>query len=652
MKILKKLFTLVFFALLVFVVFNTGAFIYAKITPKLEIETVNKLFFYDKDNNLFSQGSGRSEWISLENISKHLVNATLAAEDKNFFTHNGFDYLRIIKAAYINLKTGKIVQGASTISQQYVKNLFLDFSKSWERKFEEFWLTYELEAHYDKEKILEGYLNTINYGHGILGIENASRFYFDKSASELTLSEASMLAGIPKHPAKFSPLIDELEAKKRQNLILSMMVRANYITEEDKEKAFSAPLAYIGKKDHLNLSTILYYQDAVLKELKEIGSIPQSFIESGGLKVYTNLDMKAQTALENSINNNLKENPEIEVASVIMDPTTGKIIALTGGQDYNKSPFNRATQSKRQIGSIMKPILYYAALENGFTPSTSFISEPTTFTFSENQTYSPKNYNEIYPNNPISLALALAYSDNIYAVKTHLFLGADTLVDISKRIGIREKLEPIPSLPLGTEEINIIDLITGYSTFANEGYKIEPHLINKVEDTHGKVLYEKKPSKEPVLNNSLTYILNEMMANSYDFSLIDYSVPTCVSIASKLTKKYAIKSGTTNTDLWTVGYNKDVIVGVWVGYDKNQKIPKEEFQYSKNIWADTIEEYLADIETSWYEMPDKVVGVLVDPFTGKLADKNSKLAKLLYYLKGTEPFYDNQDYEPIINIRE
>jgi membrane carboxypeptidase/penicillin-binding protein len=335
-----------------------------------------------------------------------------------------------------------------------------------------------------------------------------------------------------------------------------------------------------------------------------------------------------------------------------MDPTTGKIIALTGGQDYNKSPFNRATQSKRQIGSIMKPILYYAALENGFTPSTSFISEPTTFTFSENQTYSPKNYNEIYPNNPISLALALAYSDNIYAVKTHLFLGTDTLVDISKRIGIREKLEPIPSLPLGTEEINIIDLITGYSTFANEGYKIEPHLINKVEDTHGKVLYEKKPSKEPVLNNSLTYILNEMMANSYDFSLIDYSVPTCVSIASKLTKKYAIKSGTTNTDLWTVGYNKDVIVGVWVGYDKNQKIPKEEFQYSKNIWADTIEEYLADIETSWYEMPDKVVGVLVDPFTGKLADKNSKLAKLLYYLKGTEPFYDNQDYEPIINIRE
>ncbi|MDD4035801.1 MAG: PBP1A family penicillin-binding protein [Bacilli bacterium] len=652
MKFLKKFFTLIFFALISFVLFNAGAFIYAKITPKLEIEMANKLFFYDNKNNLFSQGSGRSEWIKLEDISIHLVNATLATEDKNFYTHNGFDYLRILKAVYVNLRQGAIVQGASTISQQYVKNLFLDFNKSWERKFEEFWLTYELEAHYDKEKILEGYLNTINYGHGVLGIENASRFYFNKSASDLTLAEASMLAGIPKHPSRFSPLVDELEAKKRQSLILSMMVRTKYITEEEMNNAFSMSLTYIGDRDHLNLSTVMYYQDAVLRELKGIGSIPPSFIESGGLKVYTNLDIKAQTALENSIHKNLINNPEIEVASVMIEPNSGKIIALTGGQDYNKSPYNRATQSKRQIGSIMKPILYYAALENGFTPSTSFISEPTTFTFSENQTYSPRNYNDIYPNSPISLALALAYSDNIYAIKTHLFLGVETLVDISKRIGIKEELDSIPSLPLGTEEINIIDLISGYSAFANEGYKIEPYLINKVEDTQGKILYEKKIVKEPVLNKSLTYILNEMMANSYDFSLIDYNVPTCLSIAPKLTNKYAIKSGTTNTDLWAVGYNKDIIIGVWAGYDQNKKIPKEEFPYAKNIWVDAIEDYLSDIETDWYDMPDKVVGVLVDPFTGKLATKNTKRAKILYYLKGTEPFYDNHDYEPIINIKE
>lgn len=650
MKTVAFFIKIIFICFFLFIGFNVFAFIYAKITPKLEIKNANSFLLYDKNNELFFQGTGASEWISLDNISNYLINATLSVEDKNFYEHNGFDYLRIIKAFYINAISKSIVQGASTISQQYAKNLFLDFNQTWKRKFEELWLTYELEAHYSKKEILEGYLNTINYGHGVYGIQNASNFYFDKSAKDLTLAEATILAGIPKNPSKYSPLVDELEAKKRQNLILTMMIRNKFITEKDKKKTIDTSLVYIGKKDKLNLSTIMYYQDAVMRELKTINTIPSSFIETGGLKIYTNLDIDAQTKLEESVKKNLANNPEIQVAGIMVTPSDGKIIALTGGRDFSSSPYNRAVQSARQIGSVMKPFLYYAALENGFTSSTAFISEPTTFTFNDDKTYSPINYGEKYPDKAISLAIALAYSDNIYAVKTHLFLGPETLVNIAKRVGIKTTLQPVPSLPLGTVEINIIDLIGGYSALANEGYKIEPYLINKVEDAQGRTLYQYQDKTELVLNNSLAFILNELLANTYDYNLIDYNYPTCIGIAPKLTKKYAIKSGTTNTDLWTVGYNKDVIVGIWNGYDKNKVIPLEEFQYSKNIWADAIEGYLKDKKDSWYSIPENVIGVLVDPISGELATNKNTKKKILYYIKGTEPIYDDQDLESILKI--
>ncbi len=650
MKVVKISLKITFLAFIIFILANAIAFLYAKSTPKLEIRSANSISLYDRNNELFFQGTGASEWIKLDDISDYLINATLAVEDKNFFTHNGFDYLRIIKAAYINFRAHNIVQGASTISQQYIKNLFLTFGQTWERKLEEVWLTYELEAHYSKEEILEGYLNTINYGHGVYGIENAAQFYFDKSAKDLTLAEASILAGIPKHPARYSPLVDELEAKKRQNLILKMMVKNKYITEKEKEDTLNTSLVYVGRREKLNLATIMYYQDAVMRELKNIATIPQSFIETGGLKIFTNLDIAAQTDLENSIIKNLKSNPDIQVASIVMNPNNGEILALAGGRDYSTSPFNRAVQSARQVGSVMKPFLYYTALENGFTASSTFISEPTTFTFSDDKTYSPTNYGDNYANKPITLAIALAYSDNIYAVKTHLFLGEEALVEMAKRVGIKAKLTPLPSLPLGTQEINIIDLLGGYSVLANEGFTINPHLINKIEDAQGNVLYNFKYESQNVLNKNINFILNEMLANCYDYDLIDYNYPTCITIAPKLTKKYAIKTGTTDTDHWTIGYNKDIITGVWVGYDKNKTLIKDEFNYSRNIWVDTMEKYLKDKPDNWYAIPENVIGVLVDPFTGKLATNESKKKKILYYIKGTEPSYDLKDLDSLINI--
>jgi 1A family penicillin-binding protein len=648
MKIIK-LFLIVFLIGCVgFVLGNTILYIYARTTPKLQIRSANSISLYDDNDNLFFQGTGSSKWVSLENISQDLINATIAIEDKNFYKHNGFDYLRIIKALYVNAKNKKRLQGASTITQQYAKNLFLSFNKTWKRKWEEMILAIELEVHYEKDEILEGYLNTINYGHGVYGIENASEFYFNKKAKDLTLAEASMLAGIPNAPGRYSPLIDELEAKRRQNLVLSVMVKNKYITEEEKKKALDESLVYIGKKNSSNLSTIMYYQDAVIKELKKINIIPESFIETGGLKVYTNLNIKAQTALDESIENNLKDNIDIQTAAVMIEPSTGKIIALTGGRDYSMSQYNRATDSKRQVGSSIKPFLYYAAFENGFTASTNFISEPTTFTFSDNKTYSPSNYGDKYPEKPISLAIALAYSDNIYAVKTHLFLGEETLVNTLKRVGLKEKVEAIPSLALGSEELNIIDFTGAYATLANNGYKIEPYLITRVEDAKGNVLYRRNPSKEVVLNPSLTFILSELLANTYAYDLIDYGSPTCISIASKLTKKYAIKSGTTDGDSWTVGYNKDAVMAVWAGYDNNKDLVSGDGKYSKNIWADTMETYLKDKENNWYDIPDNVVGLLVNPITGAPIKDNNERKKVLYYIKGTEPTYERSTLDNLI----
>ena len=643
MKIVKIISKICLSLMLVFCLCYSILFLCAKYGNKINIESSNSIYMYDNKGNSFYEGNnGTKKWIKLKDISKHLINATIYSEDKNFYTHNGFDIPRIIKSIFINIKSNELSQGASTITQQYARNLFLTFEKTWKRKIKEAWFAFKLETQYSKDEILEGYLNTINYGNGILGIENASYYYFNKSSKDLTLAEASILAGIPKSPNNYSPLNDEMAAKKRQEQVLKALVKNNIITEEKKEETLDIKLTYYGKKENLNLSTIMYFQDAVIRELKDLKVVSEDTIRQEGLKIYTTLDVEAQSALENAINNNLDNNNKLEVSSVMMNPNNGEIIALAGGKDYSKSQFNRAVQSKRQVGSTMKPLLYYAALENGLTSSSTFLSKPTTFTLDNNTKYSPSNYGDIYPNDEITMALAIAYSDNIYAIKTHLFLGENTLVDYSKKLGIKSKLESNASLPLGTNEISITEFVTAYSYFANTGMSVKGHLITKIEKTNGDVIYKYKEKKERILNESYTYILSELLSNTYDANIKSYTSATCASIRPKLTKKYAVKSGTTDYDLWTIGYNPDVALGVWTGYDDNSKLSTKDYKYAKNIWADAVENYLRDKEQKWYDKPDNVVGVLTDLNTGKEATNESKLKKILYYLKGTEPGYKSK----------
>ena len=616
-----------------------GLYIYAFYSPKLDIKNANQFYIYDDKENLVYQGSGNNEWVSLDEISDELINAVLSTEDKNFYKHQGFDYFRIAKALYTNIKNKSIVQGASTISQQYIKNMYLDFDKTWQRKIEEAFLTLRLEVQYSKDEILEGYLNTINFGQGNYGIENASQFYFNKSASELNLEEAIILAGIPKAPNKYNPVSDYDASIKRAQVIAKVMLNNEVIDRDTYNKLFVNKVEIYGKRNDNELNMLMYYQDAVYKELDSIDSIPDSLIESGGIKIYTSLNLEAQSLMEEKITKNMKDS-KMQVASIIINPHTGGVMAMTGGIDYTLSQYNRAISSKRQVGSAIKPFLYYAALENGMVSSSTFLSEPTTFMFSTNQSYSPANYNDKYANKNITMAAALAYSDNIYAVKTHLFLGEEVLVNTTSRIGIKEKLVPLPSLALGTSELSMIDFARGYTTLASGGYKRDITFIEKVEDMNGNVLYKKNLNDELVLNKSYTYILNEMMTSTYNSAFIDYNTPTVMSIASKISNKYAIKTGSSGTDCWMVGYNPNILMLVWNGYDDNSELEVKDGSISKNIWVDTVENL--NIEKEWYTIPKNVVGVPLDAVTGEVTDSKEKTT-IFYYVNGSE--YNNQDTE-------
>ena len=640
MRVLRLMLKMGLFLFASFIIVIIGLYTYAYLSPKLELKTAGQYYIYDTNEELVYQGSSTSEWVSLEDINYNLIHAVVSVEDKNFYHHHGFDYLRIAKAMYLNIKNGKITQGASTISQQYIKNIFLDFSTTWSRKIEEAFLTLELEVHYSKDEILEGYLNTINYGQGNFGIGNASRYYFNKEPLDLTLEEALILAGIPNSPENYNPVANYDLSIERAKIVGESMVDNGYLSEEEFEGLFQEKIEIYGKSSEENLDMLMYYQDAVIQELRYLGTIPEELIQNGGIKIYTYLDLDAQKNLEENILSYLGDR-ELQSSSVVIDPDTGGVMALSGVVSYAKSQYNRATQAKRQVGSAMKPFLYYGALEEGMTSASTFNSQYTTFTLSNGDTYSPKNYGSIYANKEITMAEAIAVSDNIYAVKTNMFLGAEKLVDTAKKVGIEAELSAIPSLALGTGEMSALDLARGYTTLATGGYKQEVGFIKRVEDSEGNVLYEKDTTKDLVLNMNYTYILTEMLTGTTNSQFKDYANPTALTIASKLSRKYAIKTGTTDTDFWIAGYNPDIVMVTWVGMDDNSSLSANDSYISKNIWADTVEDILGDTESSWYEAPENVVGVVLDAVSGKPTNDVSK-ATLFYFVKGTEDMLDEQ----------
>lgn len=641
-KYARALFFISVLATLTGFVLVSSVFIYAKVLGPPPLVVPKSSLFLADDGHIFGATNHNGEirhWVPLKDIAGEVKDATISIEDRNFYEHNGFDLKRIAGAALADLKAMAKVQGASTITQQYARNLFLEHDKTWKRKIEEAFYAVRLEMSYSKKEILEGYLNTIYYGHGAYGIQAASQYYFGKDASELSLAEAAMLVGIPKGPSHYAPTGNFEKAKKRQVLILDSMVENQYITEAQAETAKKEKLNIIGEHPHVQNSFAPYFQDIVRHELSSKLHINEDTLALGGLTIYTTIDPEVQKIAEKAIEHNMSKKSEIQVGFVAMDPSTGYVRALVGGRDYEESPYNRAYQAVRQPGSTIKPLLYYAAIERGFTPSTTMRSEITTFKYDEGRAeYVPHNFNNHYANDNITLAQALALSDNVYAVKTHLFLGEEVLVDTAQLFGIQSKMDPVPSLALGTSGVRVIEMVNAYNLFANGGKRVEPIFIKKVVNYKGEVLYEAEQEKEQVLDSDLTFVMASLLRGMFDTKLNDYARVTGSSILNEMTRPYAGKSGSTDTDSWMIGFTPQLTAGVWTGYDHNKEITlTAEKVYAKNIWIDFMEEALKDEPIKTFIPTKGVVGVYINPENGKLATESCPVSRLTYYVTGTEP---------------
>lgn len=598
---------------------------------------ISNVELYDKDNNKYLSycNGNKQSYVELDNISTYLKNAFISIEDKRFYKHKGIDFIRIFGALFSNIKKGGLAEGASTITQQYVRTLFLSTDKTFKRKINEMLIAVNLETKYDKDKILEGYLNAIYFDHGMYGVEDASIYYFNKHANELTLAEAACIASIPKGPSIYSPIKNPENNLKRRNLILKELLNDQKISIDEYNNAIKEELNFVGNNPNNDYINAPYFQDIVINELKKNPDLIEA--SKKGIKVYTTLDSNLNSTIVNSINTRLP-NEEIEIAVYVIEPSTGYVLSVIGGKDYTKSTYNRAVYSKRQPGSTIKPFLYLAALENGFTPATTFKSEKTTF-YINKEPYSPSNYKDIYANQDISMTYALAVSDNIYAVKTHLFLGMTTLVNTLKKFGFSGDIPSIPSLALGTSEVSVFDLTSAYQILSNEGEKINPIYITKITDMDNNIIYETKKIKSNIANNSDVYILNEAMTSMFDNNMTYNIRPTGGAIASLLSHKYAGKSGSTDTDNWMIGYNPDILTVVWTGYDDNRKIVTlNESRFGKYVWADIVEGYYRGRTSNWYTIPDDIISIDLNPLTGFYSGFN-EYHKNIYFKKSNIPWY-------------
>ncbi len=640
-KIVRAAIILLFLSLSLLLFLYFGVLIYAKILGAPQLAVPQSSIFYSSNGTVIGEtNTGQKRyWVNLKDISPEMIHAVLAVEDRSFYEHNGFDYKRIAGAVLADIKARAKVQGASTISQQYARNLFLTHEKSWNRKLNEALYTKRIEMNYSKDEILEGYLNTIYFGHGTYGVQAASQYYFGKNANQLTLAEASLLAGIPKGPSLYSPFHSLEKAKQRQNVVLSSMKNAGYIKEKQLKKIMNETITLNGQHEHKE-SIAPYYFSAVKQALKDQLHLDEKTIALGGLRVYTSLDMKTQEAAEHAFSNQLTDDSDLQGALVAMNPKNGEVKALIGGKNYEESSFNRATQAVRQPGSTIKPILYYSALENGFTPATMLKSEETTFSFDNDRAaYTPHNFNSVYANKKITLAQAIALSDNVYAVKTHLFLGEKQLAKTATKFGIQSKIEAIPSSALGTSGVKVIEMVNAYSRLANGGTAVEPVFIKKVENHKGEVIYQAPKYKEKILDYNNTFVMTSMLTGVFNQQLNGYSTVTGSTLIPKLSRQYAGKSGTTKTDSWMIGYTPQLVAGVWTGYDQSQLMDRPtERVFAKNIWADFMENSLKKSTFKQFKPKGKqLIGVKINPENGKIATKNCPVAVLTYFTKGTEP---------------
>ena len=608
--------------------------LYAQITGAPSLSVPKATVFLDKNGKQIGDrfSAERRYWVDLDEMSPFLIDAVIATEDKNFYKHNGFDYRRIAGALLKDVKSGRKVEGASTITMQYAKNLYLTFEKTWKRKIQESLYTYRMETFYDKDTILEGYMNTVYFGHGMYGVEAASKFYFGKSAKDLTLEEAAVITAIAKGPSIYSPIENPEKSRERQLLVLSLMEAQDYITERQEERAKDEQITLKNREWADKKRVAPYFLDEVWREAEKVLTDKGRSPAEGGWVIHTTLDPHHQQTAEEVIAKWMP-NSELQVGFISIEPGTGAVTSLVGGVDYTESPFNRVTQAKRQPGSAMKPILYAAALEEGFNPLTFMSTEKTIFTYDDGRsTYEPNNVNGKFAGHPISLAQALAISDNIFAVKTLEEIGYQKFSKMAERLGIDADFPESPAVALGTSAVTLSDMTSAYNRVASGGLQIEPMTILSITDSKGKTVYEhSKQSKKQALSEQDAFVLTHLMTGMFDPVFNDYTSATGLSMRQKQTRPYAAKSGTTISDQYLIGYTPTLTAGIWTGFDVGKQLTdSQDKAASKKIWIDFMERAHSGKPAEPFIPPDGVNSVIVDVETGGIAVNECEKQRLVY----------------------
>jgi penicillin-binding protein 1B len=586
------------------------------------------------------------EWIPLTKMPERLINAVLAVEDRRFYSHVGIDPVAVGRAVWRNLTKGGLVQGGSTITQQLAKNLFYSPQRTFIRKVKEALAAVVLESKYSKREILESYLNEIYLGQAgfvsLYGVGEAAHRYFGKTLDELSTAEIAMIAGLIKGPNTFAPTKHRDLAQQRRDVVLRVLRDQGRLTEEEWKRAVNEPLRVAPPDDVL--AEAPYFVDTVLRQVEEVLGTPLP----EGLRIDSTLDSMVQQTATEGLENGLarleraypalkgSEQP-LQGAVVVLEPSTGAILALVGGRDYRVSQFNRAVQAHRQAGSLFKPFVYLAAFEASrtgeqpsMTPASLLADEPVTFE-SEHGTWSPQNYDKQFRGH-VTLRSALEQSLNVPAVRVAKAVGTQPILDIIRQLGVTTALTDDLSLALGSPAVSLVDMATAYGTLANGGVWVRPSSLRLASDREGMTVWTASPDRRQAVSPQAAYLVT---------SLLEGVVRRGTAAKAKvlgLTGAIAGKTGTTDgyRDAWFVGYTSDLVIGVWVGFDDERPVRLTGAQAALPIWIDIARRMLPE-QAPPFVVPTGVVIRPIDPKTGQLATSKCPEQVEEVFIEGTQP---------------
>ena len=577
-----------------------------------------------------------------------LVNAVVSVEDKHFFHHRGLDIPRIAKAAWVDLREGRKEQGASTLTMQLVRGLWLQPQKRWKRKIAEAMMTVHLERKWSKEEIFTAYANLIFMGrqaaYSIHGFAEASELFFGKEPRDLTLPEAALLAGMVQRPSYFNPYRNPEHATERRNVVLALMRDNKYITDAQYEAAIETPLHVVGTTEQNDPSGAPWFLDQVSDELQAIDQP-----EDGAKGVYTTIDVNLQRVAGEAIESGMKEvdkllakryadgAPHAEAALVAIDPHTGEIKAMVGGRDYARSQLNRIF-AKRPPGSVFKPFVYAAAMNTGvvggtnvLTPATLVDDSPTTFVF-DHQTYRPANFhNETF--GTLTLRRALAKSDNVAAVKVAQMVGFQEVVSMARRAGLNGDIKPTPAVALGSYAVTPFEMAGAYTAFANGGMWEKPRLVDYVKNADDEIIHSENGETSQAMDPRVAYLMTSMLEEVMRSG-------TAAGVRSRgFTLPAAGKTGTSH-DGWFAGYTSKLLCIVWVGFDDYRELDLEGAKSALPVWTEFMKKaaQLGDYkDVHEFPHPPGIASAKICLDSGKLAGDFCTNTTTDVFIEGTEP---------------